>query len=53
MRSEVSFFGMLFYGKLQNYSRAQKQQNFGKCHFMHLGKDTENETFIFNNFHLQ
>ena len=27
MLSEVSFFGMLFYGKLQSYSRAQKQNN--------------------------
>ena len=24
--------------------------NADKCHFMCLGKDTENETFIFNNF---
>ena len=24
--------------------------NAAKCHFMYLGKDTENETFIFNNF---
>ena len=24
--------------------------NANKCHFMSLGKDTENETFIFNNF---
>ena len=24
--------------------------NAYKCHFMCLGKDTENETFIFNNF---
>ena len=25
-------------------------QNPCKCHFLCLGKDTENETFIFNNF---
>ena len=25
-------------------------QNADKCHFIWLGKDTENETFIFNNF---
>ena len=24
--------------------------NINKCHFMCLGKDTENEAFIFNNF---
>ena len=24
--------------------------NADKCHFIGLGKDTENETFIFNNF---
>ena len=24
--------------------------NADKCHFISLGKDTENETFIFNNF---
>ena len=24
--------------------------NADKCHFMCLGKDTENETFIFNKF---
>ena len=24
--------------------------NADKCHFMYFGKDTENETFIFNNF---
>ena len=24
--------------------------NADKCHFMCIGKDTENETFVFNNF---